>query len=245
MDASTWLGIGEFARLGGVSIKALRVYAELDLLRPAAVRPESGYRLYTRSQLPALHRILLLKRAGFALAEIRGQLPIQDEARLQQIRARLVERAAEIQQQLSWIDAEIRSSSPVVVKRVPRLAVWSRRQAIDSYDHADSLLRDLGRQVRATDRLVSGAVWHDCGQRSGRIDCEVFWLSPRGVRAAPPAELGPATVASILHEGEESTIVASYQAAHRWLRDHKYQVTGPNRELYLGKSLTEIQFPIN
>jgi hypothetical protein len=56
------------------------------------------------------------------------------------IRARLVKRAEEIQRQLSWIDAEIRSSSQVVVKRVPELAVWSRRPAIDSYDQADILL---------------------------------------------------------------------------------------------------------
>jgi hypothetical protein len=96
---------------------------------------------------------------------------------------------------LSWINAEIRSSSQVVVKRVPKLAVWSQRQAIDSYDQADILLRKLGRQVRTPARLVSGAVWHDCCQRSGRIDCEVSWLSPRGARASAPGELGPATVA--------------------------------------------------
>jgi hypothetical protein len=94
-------------------------------------------------------------------------------------------------------------------------------------------------------RLVSGAVWHDCGQRSGRIDCEVFWLSPPGARAAAPGELGPATVASILHEDEESTIAVSYVAAHRWLREHRYRITGPNRELYLDASRTKIQFPVN
>jgi DNA-binding transcriptional MerR regulator len=74
MDASQWLGIGEFARSGGVSIKALRLYADLGLLQPAAVKPQSRYRLYTRSQLPTLHRILLLKSAGFALAGVRCRL---------------------------------------------------------------------------------------------------------------------------------------------------------------------------
>jgi DNA-binding transcriptional MerR regulator len=243
MHGSQWLGIGDFARLGGVSIKALRLYADLGLLPPTAVNAHNGYRRYARSQLATLHRILTLKRAGFSLTEIRLQLAMRDDASLQLVRARLVERADEIQRQLSWIDAEIRSPLRVVVKRVPKLAVWSRRQSIDSYDQVDGLLRDLGREVPAKTGLVPGAVWHECGQRSGRIDCEVFWLSWRA-RVAP-CELVPATVASILHEGDDSTIAASYDAVRHWLEGHGYQIAGPNRELYLAAGLTEIQFPIN
>jgi hypothetical protein len=36
--------IGEFARLGGVSVRTLRHYDEIGLLRPAAVDPDTGYR---------------------------------------------------------------------------------------------------------------------------------------------------------------------------------------------------------
>jgi effector-binding domain-containing protein len=63
--------------------------------------------------------------------------------------------------------------------------------------------------------------------------------------------LAPATVASILHEGDESTIGASYAIARRWIADNRFQIAGPNREIYLGstgtepgESITEIQFPI-
>jgi hypothetical protein len=38
--------IGEFARLGGVSVRALRHYDEIGLLRPATVDPDTGYRGY-------------------------------------------------------------------------------------------------------------------------------------------------------------------------------------------------------
>ena len=41
------LTIGRFARLSGLSIGALRHYDELDLLRPARVDPETGYRSST------------------------------------------------------------------------------------------------------------------------------------------------------------------------------------------------------
>ena len=38
--------IGRFARLTGLTVKALRHYDEIGLLRPAGVDPESGYRSY-------------------------------------------------------------------------------------------------------------------------------------------------------------------------------------------------------
>ncbi len=245
MTDSEWLTIGEFARLGGVSIKALRVYAERGLLAPAAVKASSGYRLYARSQLATLHRILLLKNAGFALTEIRDRLANCDEASLLDVRARLVERVDELQRQLASIDDELRSAARVVVKRVPVLPVWSRRQVIESYAEADVMLHDLARDSHAPPTAVAGAVWHECEQRTGRIDCEVFWLAPRRVRAVAPSQLGAVTVASILHTGGEATSGATYDAARRWLRDGRYRVAGPNRELYLEASLTEIQFPIN
>jgi DNA-binding transcriptional MerR regulator len=43
--------IGEFARLGGVSVRTLRHYDEIGLLRPATVDPDTGYRGYSGTQL--------------------------------------------------------------------------------------------------------------------------------------------------------------------------------------------------
>jgi len=44
--------IGEFARLGGVSVRTLRHYDEIGLLRPPTVDQATGYRGYTADQLP-------------------------------------------------------------------------------------------------------------------------------------------------------------------------------------------------
>ncbi len=53
------LTIGAFARAVRLTPKALRLYDELGLLRPAAVDPESGYRLYA----PAAELLTLLAGA--------------------------------------------------------------------------------------------------------------------------------------------------------------------------------------
>ena len=48
------LKIGEFSRLGRVTVRALRHYEEIDLLAPEIVDRETGYRYYSASQLPTL-----------------------------------------------------------------------------------------------------------------------------------------------------------------------------------------------
>ena len=257
--ASSLLTIGEFARLGGVSIKALRLYARLGLLTPASVRSQSRYRLYATSQIPTLHRILMLKNAGVPLAQIGDQLTRRDEAGLSRIRASLRSRAAEIQQQLAWVEAELHAARheasaalQVVVKRSPEMRVLSRRSRIESYDEADGMLQDLERTAPVRARVVAGAIWHDCGDTKRGIDCEAFWILNRECRAGATKTLAASTIAAVLHEGDESTIGDSYQAAKRWIADNHYRIVGPNREIYLRPSsressmpLIEIQFPVS
>lgn len=64
------LTIGEFARASRLSAKALRLYDELGLLRPAVVDPGNGYRRYAPEQLERARLVAWLRRVGMPLAEI-------------------------------------------------------------------------------------------------------------------------------------------------------------------------------
>src|SRR5438105_476120 len=79
--------IGEFARLTQVTVKALRYYDEVGLLRPAAVDEETGYRYYSLEQVPRLNRILALKELGLSLEQI--GLVLREAISLSQLRAML------------------------------------------------------------------------------------------------------------------------------------------------------------
>jgi PPM family protein phosphatase len=65
------LTIGTFARAARLSPKALRLYDQLGLLRPAAVDGESGYRFYDPAQLERARLIAWLRRLGMPLGRIR------------------------------------------------------------------------------------------------------------------------------------------------------------------------------
>jgi DNA-binding transcriptional MerR regulator len=63
------LKIQAFAKRGGVSIRTLRHYDHLGLLKPSA-RSRSGYRLYEESDVKKLEQIIALRAVGLSLTEI-------------------------------------------------------------------------------------------------------------------------------------------------------------------------------
>ena len=62
--------IGEFSSLSRLSVRMLRHYDAIGLLRPARVDASTGYRSYTAGQLALLNRIVALKELGLTLAQV-------------------------------------------------------------------------------------------------------------------------------------------------------------------------------
>lgn len=62
--------IGEISRISHLSVRTLRHYDRIGLLRPCAAT-EAGYRLYDEDALKRLHTILLFRALEFPLADIR------------------------------------------------------------------------------------------------------------------------------------------------------------------------------
>ena len=63
------LQVGDLARESGKTVRALHLYEELDLLRPAA-RSKGRYRLYSADALVRIRWISKLQDMGFSLADI-------------------------------------------------------------------------------------------------------------------------------------------------------------------------------
>lgn len=66
-ERSIMFTIGEFSRICQVSIKTLRHYDKVGLLKPAKVDALTGYRYYQQGQLEVMLLIQRLKRYGFPL----------------------------------------------------------------------------------------------------------------------------------------------------------------------------------
>lgn len=60
--------IGEFAKVCGISVSALRYYDEQGVLSPVYIDKFTGYRYYSEGQVDVCKKIGMLKNAGFSLA---------------------------------------------------------------------------------------------------------------------------------------------------------------------------------
>ncbi|WP_428934538.1 MerR family transcriptional regulator [Streptomyces sp. ACT015] len=81
------LTIGAFARACRLSPKALRLYDELELLRPARVDPHTGYRYYAADQLERARLVAWLRRLGMPLARIREVCALAPREAAEEVRA--------------------------------------------------------------------------------------------------------------------------------------------------------------
>src|SRR5690348_10624181 len=90
--------IGDFAALGRVSVRMLRHYDALGLLRPAATDPLNGYRHYEADQLRRLNRIIALKDLGLTLAQV-GDI-LDNKVTVQELYGMLRLRRAQLEAQV-------------------------------------------------------------------------------------------------------------------------------------------------
>lgn len=81
------LSIGELAARSGLSPKALRLYAESELLVPRRVDPFTGYRSYGADQVDRARLIAALRGIGMGLARIRVLCDLEGDAAAAELRS--------------------------------------------------------------------------------------------------------------------------------------------------------------
>ena len=163
-DSSELLSIGRFARLSGLSIGALRHYDELDLLRPAAVDPDTGYRRYRPEQLEAARAIARLRELEVPLDEIRVVLAEDDPAArarlLRAHRGRVEARTYRLQRVLHQVTQLTAGKEPIVSRPPgpPELDDATRRAlAVGLFNHTWTLLELSERSAEQDDEMLHAA----------------------------------------------------------------------------------------
>lgn len=101
--------IGEFSTLTGVSVKTLRYYDEINLLKPSNVDKFTNYRYYTEEELQQFKRIEYLKRLGFTLEEIKVNLSNPTVECLEHKKQELIAKRDYIITQITELDTFIAS----------------------------------------------------------------------------------------------------------------------------------------
>ena len=251
--------IGEFARHGRVSVRMLRHYDAIGLLRPATVDPASGYRFYQAGELADLNRLVALKDLGFTLqqvqailaeqvsaAELRGMLRLRRAEIHAQLEAETA-RLARVEARLLTIEDEARVPvDGVVIKRLAPVRVGELTGTTASFEPEaitpviQPLYGSLWPLLAAAGVCAAGpalAYYEDAPAGDGAV--VVHAAAP--VVADPGADHGFRVVdlpevdqaAAIIHHGSMNDVLSTGQALARWIDASGYRTAGYVREVTL------------
>ncbi|WKX71342.1 MerR family transcriptional regulator [Streptomyces sp. XD-27] len=253
--------IGDFAKHGRVSVRMLRHYDAIGLLRPARVDRATGYRYYEAAQLARLNRVIALKDLGFSLQqvasilderigaeELRGMLRLR-HAELETAMADAAARLAQVAARLRSIESE--GSMPtedIVIKSLPPVRLAELTGIAKSYEPQDvgpviePLYDELCRRLKAAgvEPTGPGIARYEDAPVDGAIIVHAglpVSAKAREIEGVQIVELpGVERAATIVHRGSMDDVLPTSQALAHWIDANGYRSTGYARELTLAFS---------
>lgn len=263
--------IGDFSKLSRVSVKTLRYYDEIGLLKPNQIDEYTGYRYYDFDQLSQLYRILALKDLGLSLdqidqlineglpaAQLRGMLRLK-RLEIQKEMADESKRLERVEARLRQIEMEDKMPDhEVVIKTIDPQYVASVRDIIPRYPEQGHLWQRLETFLAKNKITPSGpclTIYHSDEPEIDAEVCEpVNTTIPHNDQVQSHQLPVVESMACLVYTGPFVSIGEGYEAILKWIDHNGYQICGPSREVYLRPAdsgsqtdpdtVTEIQFPV-
>jgi len=265
--------IGEFSKMSKTTVKTLRYYDEVGLLKPEEIDHFTGYRIYTTDQLVELHRIQELRQIGLSINEIIVILSGQDyEPILQKRKAELISELNEGRIQLSRIEFILQGDKNMnysaTIKELSGCIVYSKRITIPNYDAAKQevyfeIIPKIGETISKQYPELKCANPEYCfitypdGEHKEKdvvIEfCEAVDKFYPNFDDIIFKEVNPCTIVSIIHKGTYAQLAKAYAYACKWIDENGYIIADNPRENYIdgiwnkeseSDWLTEIQVPV-
>ncbi len=261
--------IGQFSKICSVSIKTLRYYDKVDLLKPAKVDEWTSYRYYDESQFKDMLTINRLKRYGFSLIEIKSFLSSQDPTMLC---AKLKDQAEIIKTEIGHKEMILReldntikdfertgdfmnyqSKYEIKVKEEKNIPILSSRQNMSIEDfgkYCGRLFEKIAKEGIQTTGVCL-AIYHDKEFDENNSDIEIGIGVKNEKDATRVLEGG--LFAETTHFGAYSNLSEGYAAVIHWINENGYEITAPPYEIYRKSHIdnipveeweTDIFFPI-
>ncbi|HBV85619.1 MerR family transcriptional regulator [Desulfosporosinus sp.] len=263
--------IGEFSKMCKTTIKTLRYYDEIGLLKPEETDKFTSYRFYTTNQLVKFHHVQSLRQMGLSINEIKQILSgISAKAILERRKSELVAEISFAQEQLSRIQFILLGREEpnfmnyqAIIKELQECIVYSKRMTVPSYDAYFQLIPVLGKKVTQKYPDIKCMVPEYCfivyldgeyKERDFNVEfCEAIDRMKPDFDDIKFKKIESTTAVSVMHKGAYSGLSQAYAYAFKWIEENGYTVADAPRESYIDGIwnkeneedwLTELQVPI-
>ncbi|NTU89756.1 MAG: MerR family transcriptional regulator, partial [Actinobacteria bacterium] len=234
--------IGEFSKMSKTTVKTLRYYDEVGLLKPKRVDDFTGYRFYTTDQLVRLHHIQALRQIGLSIDEIRLIMSGRDASAIMQRRKRELESdIARCTEQLSRIEFMLSGKEELssmqyqaVLKEIPECIVYSKKITVPNYGAYFTVIPAIGQEVmdaypdlKCVVPEYCFIVYLDDEYKESDINvefCEAVDKMCEDFDDIKFKNIDAATVVSVMHKGPYAGLKQAYAYAFNWIEENGYIV---------------------
>lgn len=263
------LKIGEFSKLCKTTIKTLRYYDEVGLLKPVKV-DANGYRYYEIEQLNDLIFILELRNLDFSILDIKNiQNSKQKQEHLEKHLLVLEEEMNRKSKQISLVKNFIEKAKKgeimekYIAKKivVPNNIVYFRHGTINSMADMLDFILQAGTEVRKYNPTLKCKDYcyvtysaNEYKEKDVELEyveaVESFGQESQNIHFRQEDAI---EAIAVQHKGSYSNLNKAYAFVLNWVKEKGYKIYAPIREVYIdgcwnkqneAEYLTEIQVPI-
>lgn len=246
------LKIGDFSKLSRVSVRMLRHYDEIGLLKPAKIDPFTDYRYYSEAQLPMICRITSLKDMGFKPAEICRILDFYDDKEclyqcLEERKAEPEKLAADTAQKLRLLDTaqkrlrkEDTKKYNTTIKTIPERYAACLRMVIPRYEDESMVWGILCKETDPLNMIPSepcycSVTFLDGEYKEKNVEVEAQKTVKGKYRDTEHVKfrtLPAVTVASCTYKGSYEQINDVVASCMEWINGNGYECCGNMFNIY-------------
>lgn len=264
--------IGLFSQITKTTVKTLRYYDSIGILKPSKIDKFTGYRYYTAKQIDDMYQILLYKQLGLSIKEIKELLSSKEN--IEHILTCKKEELSSIQiecsHKVSLINHLLKERKEgyfmeykAIIKQLPSCIVYYKEMIVPDYNSYFELIPAIGEKVLNANPGIKCITPEYCfikyleneyKEKNIHIEFnEAVDKLGNDVDDIKFKELESVDAVCVMHKGSYNGFNKAYAYAFKWIEENGYTLVDSPRESYIDGIwnkeneedwLTEIQFPI-
>lgn len=250
------LTIGEFSKVCKLSVKALRYYDEIGLIKPDEINSKSGYRYYSIDQLKRIIFINRLKSYQFSLEEIKEILDYNKDEYGKKLEEALLKKKEDMLEAINNISASVKQiqcdidnirngeellsfidKTEVKLCESCNINVVSMRKYFTKKDLSYGYIRhynELYKKIAEKKLTITGApraTYHSSEYSLEGLDIELMIPVKESVKGTKEIK-SHLSAMSVLH-GTYNNLTVVYAKIMEWIDKEGYYINGSPYEVYL------------
>ena len=234
--------IGEFSHLCETTIKTLRHYDKINLLKPSKIDDFTGYRYYEENQKLILDRIKDLQFAGFSLNEIKKLLTENSNEKLNEQIKKIQE---ENSKKIKILQKMKKNMENTVIELItnPNFLIVGKIVNIKNRNNIKEIIKNIDKKqekyFKNYDLIIEN---YEKGYEEKNINCFIGRIIPDNIKDNPNMLislkkkgliiLNNNKVKTVLHSTVKQSVNETYKELIEYAHKNNIQIRGNFQEVY-------------